>query len=82
MKMEMRLANPILIFIYSLSLLLLGSAVGIFWHAAPSVAVGLAIAGASLMILHDTLTSLIWFWIAAEWSRRTALAIQSRPASK
>lgn len=82
MKMEMQLANPILIFIYSLSLLLLGCTVGIFWHTAPSVAAGLAIAGASLMVLHDTLTSLIWFLIAAEWSRRTALAIQSKSASK
>jgi hypothetical protein len=82
MKMEMQLTNPILIFIYSLSLLLLGCTAGIFSHATPSVAVGLAIAGASLMVLHDRLTSLIWFWIAAEWSRRKALAIQSKSAGK
>jgi hypothetical protein len=79
MKMEMQLANPLLIFIYSLSLLLVGCAGGIYWHAAPSVAVGLAIAGASLMVLHDTLTSLIWFWIAAKWSQRTARAMRNKP---
>ena len=74
----MQLANPLLIFIYSLSLFLLGCAVGIYWHSAPPVAVGLAIAGASLMVLHDTLTSLIWFWIAAMWSRKTARAMQNK----
>jgi hypothetical protein len=78
MKMEMQLANPLLIFIYSLSLLLVGCAGGIYSHAAPSVAVGLAIAGASLMVLHDTLTSLIWFCIAAKWSQRTARAMRNR----
>jgi len=79
MKMEMQLANPLLVFIYSLSLLLVGCAVGIYWHAAPSVAVGLAVAGSSFMVLHDTLTSLIWFWIAAKWSQRTARAMQNKP---
>jgi uncharacterized membrane protein YhhN len=78
MKMEMQLANPLLVFIYSLSLLVLGCAVGIYWHATPSIAVGLAIAGASLMVLHDTLTSLIWFWIAAKWSQYTARGMQNK----
>jgi len=78
MKMEMKLANPLLIFIYSLSLLLLGIAGGIYWHPTPSVAVGLAAVGGLLMVLHDTLTSLIWFWIAAKWSQETARAIRSK----
>jgi hypothetical protein len=76
--MDMQLANPLPIFIYSLSLLLLGYAIGIYWHAAPSVAVGLAIAGASLMVLHDTLTSLLWFWIAARWSKHIGRAMRYR----
>jgi len=67
MEMQLQLANPLLTFLYGLSLLLVGCAGGIYWHAAPSIAVSLAIAGASLMVLHDTLTSLIWFWIAAKW---------------
>jgi len=79
MKMHLTLGNPLLIFIYSLSLLLLGCAVGIHWHSAPSVAVGLAIAGASLMVLHDTLTSLISFGIAATWSQKTAHAMRNKP---
>jgi hypothetical protein len=78
MKMHLTLGNPLLIFIYSLSLLLLGCAIGIYWHSAPSIAVGLTIAGASLMVLHDTLTSVIWFWIAAKWSQQTARAMRNK----
>ncbi len=69
-RMEMQLANPLLIFIYSLSLLLLGCTIGIHWHTSNGLAVELAFAGAALMVLHDTLTSLIWFLIAVTWVRR------------
>jgi hypothetical protein len=77
--MEMQLANPFLVFIYSLSLLLVGCSIGIHWHSEPSVAVGCAIAGSSFMVLHDTFTSLIWFRIAAKWSQKTARAMRNKP---
>jgi hypothetical protein len=70
MKMKMRLGDPLLIFIYSLSLLLLGCVIGIYLHATPATAIGLTFAGASLMVLHDTLTSLIWFSIAVKCAQR------------
>ncbi|MGA7159234.1 MAG: hypothetical protein WBY53_20480 [Acidobacteriaceae bacterium] len=69
-KLEMQLANPLLIFIYSLSIFLFGCAIGIHWHSSTGTAVGLAFAGAALMVLHDTISSLIWFGIAAMWVRR------------
>ncbi len=68
--MTMNLGDPLVIFVYSVSLLLFGCAIGIHWHSSPGAAVGLAFVGAALMVLHDTLTSLIWFLIAATWVRR------------
>lgn len=82
MEMQMRLGDPLLIFIYSMSLLLFGCAIGIFWHATPSVTNGLAIAGAALMVLHDTLTSLIWFGIATVWERWAVMAERNKPADQ
>jgi hypothetical protein len=52
MSLEMRLGKPILIFLYSLALLLFGWAIGIHWHTIPAVAVGLALSEAALMVLH------------------------------
>ena len=78
MKIKMRLGDPLLIFVYSLSLLLLGCAVGIHWHATPATAIGLTFAGASLMVLHDTLTSLIWFSIAVKCAQRAAEATRRK----
>jgi|GEM_PF-6256964 len=61
MNLEMRLNNPILIFLYNLALLLFGYAIGIHWHAAPTVALGLAFSGVALMMLHEMLTAILWF---------------------
>jgi hypothetical protein len=79
MKLEMTLGNPILIFIYGLALLLFGCAIGIHWHATPAVAVGLALLGAALMVLHEMFTAILWFWITAACVRRVQNRI--RPSS-
>lgn len=82
MRMEMRLGNPLLIFVYSLSMLLLGCVIGIHWHATPATAIRLTFAGASLMVLHDTLTSLIWFSIAVKCAQRATEATRSKSNGK
>ena len=82
MKMGMRLGDPLLIFVYSLSLLLLGGAIGIHWHATPATAIGLTFAVASLMVLHDTLTSMIWFSIAVKCAQRATEAARRKSNGK
>jgi hypothetical protein len=67
MKMQVTLGNPFLIFVYSLSLLLMGDAVGIFWRAEPITAFSIAPLGAAFMVVHDTLSTLIWIWVTARW---------------
>jgi len=69
MRMEMRFGNPVLIFLYSLALLLIGCAAGIWWHRSPSMAVSMALLGAVLMVIHDALTALLMFLGAAVWIR-------------
>jgi hypothetical protein len=68
MKMQVTLGNPFLIAIYSAALLLIGCAVGIHWAHTPATARCLAIAGGSLMAVHDTATGLVWFWLTARWA--------------
>ena len=69
MKMEMQSGNLLLVFIYSLSLLLIGCAVGMHWRGAPSVAICLSILGAALFVLHELVTVLVWFGTTAVLTR-------------
>lgn len=53
MKMTASLGNPVLIFLYSLAILLLGCAIGLHWKGASGTACWLAALGALLMVIHD-----------------------------
>jgi hypothetical protein len=65
MQMKVQLANPVLIFVYSLSMLLIGSAIGMHWSNSHSTANWVAMCGALLMVIHDLTEGLIWFGLAA-----------------
>jgi hypothetical protein len=69
MEMTIRFGNPLLILIYSLSLLATDDAVGLFWHTQPVTALSVALLGASFMVVHDTFMTLIWVWVAALWAQ-------------
>lgn len=74
----MKLGHPLLIVLYSFALLLLGCAVGSYWRPTPSKAIGFAIAGSFCTMIHDTMVSVVWFGIAAKWSRQTARAMETK----
>ena len=67
--MRMQLGNPALIFIYSAVLLLVGVAIGLYWHTNPGLSLWIAICAALLMVIHDLLEGFIWFGIAAKWAQ-------------
>jgi hypothetical protein len=69
MKMQASLGNPILIFIYTFAVLLLGCAIGAHWHRISGTAFCLVLAGAALMVIHDMATGVLWFWITANLAR-------------
>ncbi len=69
MKMQVTLANPFLIAIYSASLLLLGCAVGMHWAHTPGTALLLAVVGGVLMAAHDLVMGTLFFVLAARWAR-------------
>jgi hypothetical protein len=64
MKMSVTLGHPILIFPYTLALLSLGGAIGIRWGASWH-SVRVALLGAILMIVHDWIAAVVWFWKTA-----------------
>jgi membrane protein YdbS with pleckstrin-like domain len=61
------LGHPVLIFIYSLALLLVGCAIGMHWYQSRASAIWIAVAAAALMVVHDMLTG---FMFAALTLRR------------
>jgi membrane protein YdbS with pleckstrin-like domain len=54
------LGNPVLIFVYSVALLLIGCAIGMHWYQSRASAIWIAAAAAALMVVHDMLTGLIF----------------------
>jgi hypothetical protein len=64
--MQATLGSPILIFIYSVALLLIGCAIGMHWRAVPCTAIGLALIGGVAMVIHDTATAILWFIVMAK----------------
>jgi hypothetical protein len=69
MKMEMQSGNLLPVFIYSLSLLLIGCALGMHWRGTPLVAICLTTLGAALFVLHELVTFLLWFGAATVLTR-------------
>jgi hypothetical protein len=69
MKMQMTSGNLLLVFIYSLFMLLFGCAIGMHWHGSPTTALCLAILGAALWVFHELITVLLWFGVTAAWTR-------------
>lgn len=65
-KLTVTLANPLLIFVWSLAMLLLGCAIGLHWRTTPGMALCIAALGAALMVLHDLGMSLVWFTVTAK----------------
>jgi hypothetical protein len=67
--MQMQLPSPILIFVYSLVLLLFGCAIGMHWSKSPGTAIWIAVCAALLTVIHDLLTGFIWMGITVKWTQ-------------
>jgi hypothetical protein len=64
------LGHPVLIFVYSLVLLLIGCAIGMHWYQSRACAIWIAVAAASLMVVHDMFTELIFASVTIRRLRR------------
>lgn len=73
MNYTVRLGHPVLILMYSIALLLLGCAIGLFWKATPSVAFCMAGLAALLMVVHDIAMGVLWFWLTAKMFEKARL---------
>ena len=69
-KIHMQLGHPILIAIYSFSLLLFGVALGAHYGHSPHVAIWMVVLGSGLMVAHDMLTCSIIFFVSTAWALR------------
>jgi len=67
--MQMQLANPALVFIHSLVLLLFGCAIGMHWSRSPGTAIWIAVCAALLMVIHDLITGFIWMGVTVKWTQ-------------
>lgn len=59
-EMKIQLGHPVLIFIHSVSLLMIGCAIGMHWHQSRSAAFWIAISGAVLTVIYESISGFIW----------------------
>jgi len=69
-EFKVQLGHPVLIFIYSLALLLIGCAIGMHWHQSRSTAIWIAISGAVLTVIYESISGFIWCRFTAAWIRK------------
>lgn len=65
--MQATLGHPVLIFLYSTALLLIGCGIGRHWIHTPVI--WCCLVGGTLMVVHDLATGFLWFFLSARWVR-------------
>jgi hypothetical protein len=73
-EMTLRLGHPVVIFIHSLALLLIGVAIGMHWHQSQSTAIWIALCGALLTVINEMISGFFWFSVTALWIRKNKRA--------
>lgn len=66
-EMTVRLGHPVVIFIHSLALLLIGVAIGMHWHHSHSTAVLIAFGGAVLIVINEMVSGFWWVVLTSWW---------------
>ena len=66
-EMKVQLGHPLLIFIHSLALLLIGCAIGMHWHRSHSIAIWIAFSGAVLIVINEMISGFIWVILITTW---------------
>jgi hypothetical protein len=80
-NIRISLGHPILIFVYSLALLLGGCAIGMHWDQSRTSAIWIAVAAAALMVVHDTFTGFIFASLTLRRFQREQRAGRNSPSS-
>jgi galactitol-specific phosphotransferase system IIC component len=65
-----RLGHPVYIFFWSVWMVLLGCIIGMHLHSSFRAAVGISIACAAMIVIHELLDGFIWCTLAAWWIGR------------
>ena len=66
-EMKVRLGHPVVIFIHSVALLLIGCAIGMHWHQSHSAAIWIAVSGAVLVVINEMISCFWWVSLTAWW---------------
>ena len=73
-EMKVRLGHPVVIFIHSLALLLIGVAIGMHWQQSHPTAIWIALCGALLTVINEMISGFFWLSIASFWIRKNKRA--------
>ena len=65
-----RLGHPVFIVFWSFWMVLLGVVLGVYFHPTHGAAVGLSIACAAMIAIHEMVDGFVWCTLAAWWIGR------------
>jgi hypothetical protein len=66
-EMKVQLGHPVVIFVHSLALLLIGCAIGSHWHTSRTAAILIAVSGAALVVINEMISGFFWVSITTLW---------------
>jgi hypothetical protein len=69
-EMKIQLGHPVVIFIHSFALLLVGCAIGTHWHPSRTAAISIAVFGAALLVINEMISGFFWVSITTLWIRK------------
>jgi len=81
-NIRISLGHPILIFVYSLAILLGGCAIGMHWYQSRATAIWVAVAAAALMVAHDMLTGLLFASLTFRRFQKDRMAERNSPSPR
>jgi hypothetical protein len=69
-KLNVRLGNPMVMFFWSFAMLLVGIAIGGYWHPSRMRAVTIAVGAGAFTMLHELVCCFVWCSLSAWWIGR------------
>jgi hypothetical protein len=66
-KLNVRLGNPMVMFFWSFAMLLVGIAIGEYWHPSRMQSAAIAAAAGVLTMIHELVCCFVWCSLSAWW---------------
>ena len=77
-KLNVRLGNPVVMFLWASAMFLTGIVVGAHWHPSHALMAAIALAAGAFTMLHELVCCFVWCSMSAWWIGRRMGELKAR----